>query len=101
MDENLHFPLVLQQKRQISLDTISMSSEPLFGPFGTIVVQLAPSPAAIACSDLVFVFGPSGSKGIFIKLGSQAQGADLGIQLGPTGQIIFLRAQKRSASYAP
>ena len=62
---------------------------------GTFVVRLTLFPAAIACRDPVFVFGPCGSNRIFIKSGSQAQGASLGIQLGPAGQNVFLSARKK------
>ena len=59
-----------------------------------------PFPAAVACRDLVFVFGLWGSNGILIESGSPAQGANLGIQLGPPGQmILFLRVQEKSVSY--
>ena len=63
---------------------------------GTFLVRLTPFPAAIACRDLVFVFGPCGSNRIFIKSGSQAQGASLGIQLGHPSPRHFCAHEKVS-----
>ena len=77
------------------MDTVFAYPGPLFDPLGTILVRLAPFPAAMACRDLVFVFGPAGSNRILIKSGSQAQGASLGIQLGPAGQQVFFERSKK------
>ena len=74
-------------------------SESFMQPFGTILVPLTPFPAAGACRDLVFVLGASGSNSILIKPGSQAQGANLGTQLGPPGQKVFSVRTEKSVLY--
>ena len=77
------------------MGTVFACPGPLFDPFGAISVRLAPFPAAMACGDLVFVFGPAGSNRILIESGSSAQGPNLGIQLGPPGPNNFFARSKK------
>ena len=95
MIKHLYFQLVSQENRQISLDTISMNSDHLIDPSGTILVRLAPFPAAIACRDLVFVLCPSGSKGSFYRIRQPSSGRRSGNSIRAARPKPFLCAHRK------
>ena len=96
---NLHFPLVLQQNRQISANALFVRSGPSFGPFGDIFGPPGTVSGRHRRQRPSLRVRPLRLKRDFNQIGQPSSGRQSGNSIRVARPKAFLRAQKKSDSY--